>query len=488
MLIRQASLWAVVGLALFAIACTGREASSSTPTPDATATALTPTPVPTLAALLADPDLQIDGSALSTFVLRADDLTEVAESFRVWRDAPIDYEAYADIDPILLSARDGPNLAIAGHVAHLVGRDGLTAVHAITAAELYDDDTVAADGFAKTVESMSDGCFVLNANETAAPELGDEAIIFSATRTCSFGEPSRFGAVVSRHGALVATAVIQRWDRTSVDEATIELAERQLATITASLGGAETTVGLETSTFGLCIPDPDAPAHAFLNKTWREVNTDSIRTFTQPASTAYRDEDAIHRAVLDTLAQANAVLGTSYGGPIDVYFYESIEQLQEGAPSIGSEVLGLAYGQEVHQLCGGRLDGTQWVNMAMSAHEYTHIITLNLWGRTASQILIEGLAHYVTVGERDSIVANYRIEPLPPLASTEDDDSRGGRAWGTLLASYLIEEHGGIEVFKDLWFAARTASLAEALDAAYGFTLEHLDAAIRGEYDLFGAP
>ena len=124
----------------------------------------------------------------------------------------------------------------------------------------------------------------------------------------------------------------------------------------------------------------------------------------------------------------------------------------------------------------------------MCAHEYTHIITLNLWGRTSSQMLIEGLAHYVTVGERDSMVANFRIEPLRPLGTTEDDDGRRGRAWGTLLASYLIEEHGGIDAFQELWFAARTATLAEAIEDVYGFTLEDLDEAIRQEYDLVVLP
>ena len=476
----------MLGLALFAIACAGTASSptSTSATPDVE-TAIAPA---SLAELLTNADVAIEPDDLSSFVLRADGLTEVAESFRVWRDAPIDYEAHAETDPILLSESDGPGLALAGHIAHLVGRDGLTAVHAITAAELYDDAAAASRGFGARADAMEAGCFVLNLRESPLPDLGDEAVMVTATRTCSFGEPRRFGAVVSRHGPLVATTVIQRWDRASVNGAAIAVAEDQVAAIAAALGGAELAAGLETSTFGLCVPDPEAAAPDFLNETWRELNTDLIRTFTQPGSTANRDQEAIHRAVLDTLAQANAVLGTSYGGPIDVYFYESIEQLQQLAPAVSQDVLGFASGQEVHQLCGGTLDGTPWVNMAMSAHEYTHIITLNLWGRTSSTMLIEGLAHYVTVGERDSIVANFRIEPLRPLATIEDEDSLRGRAWGTLLASYLIEERGGIEGLQNLWFAARTATLGEAVEAIYSVTLEDLDAAVREEYDLAAAP
>jgi hypothetical protein len=99
-------------------------------------------------------------------------------------------------------------------------------------------------------------------------------------------------------------------------------------------------------------------------------------------------------------------------------------------------------------------------------------------------VLIEGLAHYATVGERDSIAANYRIEAIRPLSSTPDDDARLGRAWGTLLTSYLIEERGGIDEFKNLWFAARTADLAASVEAIYGLTLDELDTAVREQYDL----
>jgi hypothetical protein len=479
-------VWLWLALSAFALA-SGCTDTSDLATPTATEGApleATATPVAALGELLRDPDLRIDADDLPQFVLRADDLTEVGENFRVWRDAPIDYDVYVDIDPVLLSPIDDPRPAEAGYVAHLVGRDGLTAIHAITAAELYADATEAAVGFAATVEAMTDGCLVLNADEASLSDHGDEAVMVTATRTCSFGEPSRFGAVVSRHGSLVTTSVIQRWDRGSVDETALAAAEGQAAVIAAALSGAGRGPETETSTFGLCIPDPDEPAPEYLDTNWRENKTDKIRTFTQARTTAGRDRDAIHQAALDTLSQANEVLGTSYGGPIDIYFYESIEQLQEGSPAVGDDVLGLAFGQEVHQLCGGTLDGRQWVNMAMSGHEYTHIITLNLWGRTKSALLIEGLAHYVTVGERDSMVANFRIEPLLPLATTTDDDDTRGRAWGTLIASYLIEERGGIDPFRDLWLAGRTATLSEAVEDIYGLTLEDLEEATRLEYDL----
>lgn len=480
---RTAAVSILLIVAAWTAGC-GQSASSAAPEAnDAAATTTTP---PTLADLLASSE--VGAEQLLHFVLRADDLTEVADSFRVWRDAAVDYEAYADVDPILLSPSRSRRAADAGHVAHLVGRDGLTIVHAITATELHQDVRTATRAFRSNVDSFSDGCVALNVRETALPEIGDEATLVTATRTCDFGDPASFGAVVVRYGSLVTTSVVQRGDREAVDDVVAIVADDHAAAIVAAIGGDDRTPQTETSTFGLCIPDPEDPIGSGLDENWRELNTDLIRTFTQRGSTADRDRQGIHRAVLDTLAQANAVLGTSYGGPIDVYFYESIGQLQQAAPHTANEVLGFAFGQQVHQLCGGTLDGTQWVNMAMSAHEYTHIITLNLWGRTSSQVLIEGLAHYATVGERDSIAANYRIEPLVLLSTITDDDGRYGRAWGALLTGYLIEERGGIEAYRDLWFAARTADLAASVEAIYGLTLDELDEAVRASAELKPAP
>lgn len=480
------AVWSLLAIGVLVVGCSG--GTSSATTPAATAAANEDVSVTETVAGLVAAAGELEAADLAGFVLRPADVTEVAENFRVWRDAPIDYDAYEDTDPILLSSSVESRGADLGHVAHLVGRDGLTIVHAITAAERYPDAATATDGFAATTESMGEDCIALNREDTPLPGIGDEAVLVTAIRTCTFGDPASFGAIVARYGSAVVTAVIERGDRTPVADTVAALADQQSHAIAETLSGTPRSALVETSTFGLCIPDPDDPAGSELDKNWRERSTDLIRTFTQPGSTADRDRAAIHQAVLDTLAQANAVLGTTYGGPIDVYFYETIEQLQRASPSTDDHVLGFAFGQEVHQLCGGTLDGTQWINMAMSAHEYTHIITLNLWGRTSSQVLIEGLAHYATVGERDSMVANFRIEPLQPLAATEDDDARFGRAWGTLLSSYLIEEFDGIDQFRDLWFAARTADLATSVEAIYGLTLDELDAAIRTRYDLKPAP
>ncbi len=482
------SLRTIVGalLALLVAACSQPTSSATAPaspspvgTPDEAA-------IPDLVAVL--DAIEVGEEQLAGFVVRADAIPDLAENFRVWRDAPIDYDACATTDPILLSPADEARGSDLGHVVHLVGRDQLTIVHAITAAERYQTAEAASTGFRATVAGMREGCIVLDAKETDLLGVGDEAALFTATRTCTYGDPSSFGAIVARYGNLITTTVVQRGDREHASQAVARLADDHAAAIRATADGSTAPARIGTSTFGLCIPDPDDPIALAFNENWKPRNTDLIRTFTQPGSTAHRDHPAIHQAVLDTLEQANAILGTSYGGPIDVYFYESIEQLQEAAPRTANEVLGFASGQEVHQLCGGTLDGTQWVNMAMSAHEYTHIVTLNLWGRTASPILVEGLAHYATVGERDSIAATYRFEILGPLATTADDDDRRGRTWGTLLTSYLIEERGGIEQFKDLWFAARTADLATSIEAVYGLTLEELDAAVRMQYDLRPLP
>lgn len=477
--------------ALFLTACLNGE--SATPAPAQTAQ-----PVDlhlTFSTVLSEFDRtlreRLDELNLTHTVIRRDRLSGIGEDFRIWRDSEIDLVAYRGIDPVLLvdaKALRGSEPPEAGYVSHTIGRDGVDAVDAISVVQRYADVAGARMGFLQALNNAESECLISLEPGTSPLSLGDEAKLVKGPYDCFFDNEDSYATVIARYGTLVATNTLSHTapGRSESLAASVERIAREQHLLLGQLaaGGEGIEPEVETTTLGLC--NPASAISESLMDGWRVETSGGVTTYARWGSSAERDHPAIHAAVLDTLDIANGLLATTYSGPIYIYFHEEAEDLREVAPELELEYAGFARGLQVHQRCGGYPSPS---NMATETHELTHIVTLNLWGRTRSSLLIEGIAHYTSLGDFDSIraavVELYEWqEPLTPLGEVPNDDSAVARIWGTLITGYLIEERGGIDRYQDLWFRGKTASLAEAVEIVYGVTLTELDENIRKAYGI----
>jgi hypothetical protein len=127
------------------------------------------------------------------------------------------------------------------------------------------------------------------------------------------------------------------------------------------------------------------------------------------------------------------------------------------------------------------------------AHEVTHLYTGELLG--AATLLLptwveEGLAVYMQIPGQTfgNLKAALEGEDLLPLRAMQAlpgqaDQIRLFYSEAPAVVAYLLEVHGD-EKFRDFLYQFRKgATVEEALDAAYGFGVEELDALWRGDID-----